>query len=146
MTTLLEPAVVVLEHPDDQAHYPARWVRFVRVPEHAQAYRAAYEDQSGSSANELRRIRREYETLPPRHDCSCSAWNCYEYKRRGACPECSKIRNAEVLKPEPVEFLSRRPAESRMPPAEWLDLERALSALGDRESAQNVARWLSGEW
>jgi len=48
-------------------HYSARFIRFVLVPDHAEAYEAAYLDQSSASTHELQRLHREFVTKPPRH-------------------------------------------------------------------------------
>lgn len=134
-----DPALVVLEH--DQASYSPRFVAFVRHPLHAEAYRAAYLDQSSSSRNELERLRREYQTLPPRHLCSCRCPN----EQRGwlACTECKRLRQSSVQQDLGVEIGHTARAEAATPMILLLDLERALAILGDNASATRVALWLS---
>ncbi len=124
--------------------YTAKFVRFFRVEWHLEAYRAAFQDQSGSSTNELRRLGREFVTLPHGHACSCQIRGCPRFRATGyACPECSRIRANEVRMPEPVEYGAKRPPDSTMPSEVYLDLSRALDALGPRESAWKVAQWLN---
>lgn len=122
--------------------YSARFIRFVRVPWHAEAYRAAYLDQSGSSRNELQRLAREYITLPPRHDCSCKCPN--ELRGYPACVECARLRAERVKQDIPAEFGRSSVPSSVVPMTLLLDLARALAVLGPQKSASVVARWLNG--
>ena len=135
--------------------YSGRWVRFVRLPLHREAYEAAYLDQSGSSRNELQRLRREYETLPPRHAgwCpgECPAERCsftqYECGKRrhfhSPCLECKRLRANVQYRDIGVEIGRSTPVEAPMPNVLQLDLQRALHVLGTRESAHTIAVWLS---
>lgn len=144
---------------NDLSGYSARWVRFVRLPAHAEAYRSAYLDQSASSRNEIERLRREWQTLPPRHSgwCpgECPAERCglteHECGRRrhfhSPCAECRKLRANVQYRDIGVEIgraAGGRPDDATpMPSVAMLDLERALAVLGERESAARVAQWLS---
>lgn len=140
----------------DLSGYSPRFVRFARMPLHAEAYRAAYLDQSAASSNELARLRREYETLPARHAgwCigECPAEHCGLSMDRcaraghghGPCQECRRLRDSVQYKDIGVEIgRSGARGEPPMPSVLMLDLERALDALGERESAARVAQWLT---
>lgn len=124
-----------------QPGYSPRFIAFVRHPLHAEAYLAAYYDQSGSSRNELERLSREYQTLPPRHVCSCRCPN----EERGwiACSECKRLRAAAVNQPSAVEIGRSSPVEAPMPLVLELDLMRAMNVLGPRVSSSRIARYLS---
>lgn len=126
-----------------QLTYSPRWIRFVRVAWHTEAYWAAYLDQSQSSRNELERLRREYATLPPRHDCTCRCPN--EARGGPACSECHRLRLQRVQHDIGAEIGRTSPTEAAMPSVLVLDLERALAVLGPRVSATRVSHWLNGE-
>jgi len=127
--------------PDHGDRYTARFIRFLRIPAHAEAYQAAYLDQSGSSGPELQRLHAEFRTLPPRHDCSC---RCPQESRNyPPSHECKLLRQQRAI-PTPPEYASRRPPDSTTPATLMLDLARALLALGTLEHASDVARYLNG--
>lgn len=143
----------------DLSGYSAKWVRFVRMPMHAEAYEAAYVDQSSASRNELERLRREYDTLPPRHSgwcvgecpserCGLGMAECAKRRHfHSPCLECRRLRANIVYRDIGVEIgraAGGRPDDATpMPSPNQLDLERALAVLGDRESAWHVAQWLT---
>lgn len=141
---------------EERPEYSAKFIRFVRMPMHAEAYRAAYLDQSLSSRNELERLRREYATLPPHHAgwCvgECPSERCTytqnECARRrhfhSPCLECRRLRANVQYRDIGAEIYGTSVASSRVPDVTILDLERALDVLGERESAYNIAQWLSG--
>ena len=143
----------------DQLGYSSRFIRFVRLSAHAEAFRAAYLDQSSSSRNELARLHREYETLPPRHDgwCpgECPSERCglteQECGRRrhfhSPCLECRRLRQSVqyVDIGREVDYGGHRVTSGVVPSPMVLDLERALSVLGDRESSSHIAHWLNGD-
>lgn len=128
--------------------YSVRWVRFMLVPLHAEAYQAAYLDQSSSSTHELERLRREYQTLPPRHDCSCRCPQ--EARGYPPCPECKRLRQASVKQDIALEMGRSGVPDSTVPMVLLLDLQRAISALRCLSgletpiSAGSIARYLNG--
>lgn len=136
----------------DQHGYSARFIRFVLMPHHAEAFRAAYLDQSSSSRNELLRLSREYETLPPRHSGWCPGECPAEVssRRQGLyetpCLECRRLRQNVQWRDigREVDY-GRHPVLSGVVPNPvLLDIERAIAVLGQRESAYNLAAWLNG--
>ena len=141
----------------DELTYSPRWIRFVRLPQHAEAFRAAYVDQSLSSRNELERLRREYATLPPHHAgwCAgeCPSERCRVTERECArqrhyhspCLECRRLRANVQYRDIAVELHGTSVATDRVPDVTMLDLERALDVLGERESAGRIAHWLNGD-
>lgn len=140
----------------DRLRYRADWIRFVRLPLHREAFLSAYLDQSSSSANEIARLRREFDTLPPRHAgwCvgECPSERCGFTERECAkrrhfhspCLECRRLRANVQYRDIGVEIRGVSVASSRVPDVNMLDLERAMDVLGERESAYNIAQWLNG--
>jgi hypothetical protein len=125
--------------------YSVRQIRFVLVPDHTLAYQAAYLDQSSASSHELERLHREFQTLPPRHDCSC---RCPQ-ERRGypPCRECLRLRQS--AQPIPLEHGRSGIYDSAVPSPLMLDLHRAISALDAQNRVYGVnpsmlARYLNG--
>ena len=105
--------------------YRPGYVRFVRA--HQEAFEAAYLDGNGQAArNELERLRREFETLPPLHDCTCWCPN----ERRGwpACVECRRIRDRVQYRDIAVEIGRTSPVEAPMPMVTMLDVEGGYAA------------------
>lgn len=103
-----------------------RYTRFVRA--HYEAFEAAYLDQSSASRNELARLRREYETLPPRHICSCARMD----RRTGItayhCVECRRIGEAIPRQDVGAEIGRSGVHGSRVPLLVVLDLEAGYAA------------------
>lgn len=75
--------------PCDHQRYGRRWLRFARRHREGLGW-GAMAGQGRAGANELRRLEREFATLPPRHDCSCRCPR--EEAGFGPCPECVRIR------------------------------------------------------
>ena len=139
--------------------YSPRFIRFVRLPHHAEAFRAAYLDQSASSRNELERLHREYETLPPRHAgwcpgecpserCGLSQPACARQRHfHMACVECRRLRANVQYRDigREVDYGGKPVLSGTVPSVTILDLERALLVLGDRASCGAIAHWLSDE-
>lgn len=83
-----------IAHPEDHVRYSNRYLRFVQA--HREAYDAGYLDGNPqAAANELERLDREYQTLPPRHVCTC--WPSH-------CAECLRMSKQRVDAPSAVEI------------------------------------------
>lgn len=81
-------------HPEDHVTYSRRYLRFVEA--HREAFDAAYLDGNPQAArNELDRLAREYQTMPPRHVCTC--WPAH-------CAECNRLAQSNVTAPSAVEI------------------------------------------
>lgn len=112
----------------DQRLYSARQRRFLRVPLHLTAYLAAlYNPDKRSASNELARLAREYQTLPPRHDCWCICPR--EDLSRGypACSECLRLRRDQKPQ-EAAEFGHTGAVNAPLPDTTMLDLIAGLLA------------------
>lgn len=108
--------------------YSARQRRFIMVPHHLEAFRAAfYNPDKRSASNELARLAREFQTLPPRHDCWC--WCPREDGSRGypACAECLRLRRDQKPQEAP-EFGRTAAVNAPMPDTTLLDLAAGLLA------------------
>lgn len=78
----------------DHQGYSQRYLAFLE--RHRDVFDAAYLDGNPQAArNELERLHREYETLPPRHSCSC--WPTH-------CAECARLARTRVTAPSAVEI------------------------------------------
>lgn len=135
-----------LEQPvqERQPGYSSKWIAFVRQPMHAEAFLAAYYDQSTASRNELLRLHWEWTHLPDgQHICTC--WCPNESRGWKACNECFRIRAWINSQPIPEEMGHSSHVEAPMPLVLELDLMRAMSVLGPRSSASRIARYLNGE-
>ena len=108
-----------------------------------EAFRTAYfNPDPGAAEHELERLRREFTTLPPRHDCTCARMN----QQRGIieyhCLECKRLGEAiprqDVARSQGRSSLVHAP----LPDVDMLDL--AAAVLHGR-SATQVGRWLNGE-
>lgn len=132
----------------DHSRYSVRWVRFTLVPLHAEAYQAAYLDQSSSSSHELARLHREYQTLPPRHDCSCRCPQ--EARGYPMCSECLRLRASSVKQDIALEMGRSSVPDSTVPLVLLLDLQMAMSALRTLSGLEStptpgqIAHWLNG--
>lgn len=114
--------------PCDLRRYSARLRRFIMVPHHFEAFHAAYLNPDRRSAsNELARLAREFQTLPPRHDCWC--WCPREDGARGypACAECLRLRRDQKPQEAP-EFGRTAAVHAPMPDTTLLDLAAGLLA------------------
>lgn len=112
----------------DHSRYSARQRRFLRVPLHLQAYLAAlYNPDKRAASSELARLAREYQTLPPRHDCWCICPR--EDLSRGypACAECLRLRRDQKPQEAP-EFGRTGAVNAPQPDATMLDLIAGLLA------------------
>jgi hypothetical protein len=126
----------------DLSGYSARRIRFILA--HREAFNAAYLDPNLSAAsNELERLSREYIELPPRHDCSCRCPN--EQRGRPRCMECVRVDAQRPNGPSVgVEIGRTSPVTAPMPATMMLDLERALTVLGNDGDAHAIAaRYMS---
>jgi hypothetical protein len=121
----------------DLSGYSARRIRFILA--HREAFNAAYLDPNVSAAShELERLSREYVTLPPRHDCSCRCPN--EQRGRPQCMECVRLDAQRPNRPDVgVETGRTLPLIAPMPATLMLDLERALTVLGNDAGAHALA-------
>lgn len=98
----------------DHAGYSRRYLDFIKS--HRDAFDAAYLDGNAqASRNELERLGREYQTLPPRHSCSC--WPTH-------CLECARLARSRVTAPSAVEIGRSKGARAYapMPMPTMLDL------------------------
>lgn len=138
----------------DLSGYSPRRVRFLLT--HRESLEAAYLNPSGAAAsNELARLEREYQTLPPRHSgwcrgecpserCGLSERDCAKRGHFHApCIECRRLRNGVQYQDIGAEFVSRKPAGSRVPDAAMLDLERAIEVIGGIEDPRALARYMT---
>ena len=125
----------------DLSGYTARRVRFILA--HREAFNAAYLDPNRSAAsNELERLSREYITLPPRHDCSCRCPN--EQRGWPRCMECARLDAQRPKWPGVGVAIGRTsPVNAPMPSTLMLDLEHALTVLGNDSGAHAIARYMS---
>jgi hypothetical protein len=125
----------------DQSTYSPRWIAFVR--QHEEEYRTAYEAiPQATSRALLERLHREWATLPPRHLCSCHCPN----QARGfpPCRECARLRASSVRDDMAGEVRGTGVVDEGVVPMPlMLDLERALSVLGELAGASVIARFLS---
>lgn len=106
----------------DHQRYGRRLVRFLLMPVHLEALMAAhYGPDKRAAANEIARQQREYQTLPPRHLCSCICPK--EDLSRGfpPCLECRRLRENQKTQ-EPIEFGRSAHVEAPAPNATMLDL------------------------
>ncbi len=95
---------------------------------HMEALVAAhYNPDKRAASNELARFAREYQTLPPRHDCWCVCPR--EDLSRGypACAECQRLRRDQKPQEAP-EFGRTSAVEAPMPDSTMLDLIAGLLA------------------
>ena len=87
---------------EDDRGYSHRYLSFVKA--HWEAFEAAYYAPSPHTArNELSRLQREYQTLPPRHICTCARMNPRTGITEHHCLECRRVSqqlNEEQLPPE----------------------------------------------
>lgn len=114
--------------PCDQRRYSARQRRFIQHPMHFEAFLSAYlNPDKRSASNELARLAREYQTLPPRHDCWCKCPR--EDLSRGypACHLCLALRRDQKSQ-EPAEFGHTGAVHPPMPDTTLLDLFAGLLA------------------
>lgn len=114
--------------PCDRSRYSARQRRFIRVPQHFEALRTAYlNPDKRSASSELARLRREFQTLPPRHDCWCICPR--EDLSRGypPCAECLRLRRDQKPQ-EAAEFGHTGAVHAPMPDTTMLDLMAGLLA------------------
>jgi hypothetical protein len=127
----------------DLSGYSARLVKFVLA--HRESYEAAYLNPTGHTAsNELARLEREYRTLPPRHSCSCAHMNQRTGITEYHCLECKRIGEQIPKQDISPEYSSRQPVRTgTVPMSIMLDLERALTVLGNDRGAHELARYMS---
>lgn len=113
--------------PCDQQNYSRRRLAFIRA--HQEAYDAAYTNPDPKAAsNELERLRREWETLPFRHACTCPRLN----RRTGIieyhCLQCRKIGD-QIPKQDIAREMGRTsPINAPMPLVVVLDLYAGYAA------------------
>jgi hypothetical protein len=124
----------------DQAIYSRRYLAFVR--RHEEEFRTAYEAPSPStSRSQMARLQREYQTLPPRHLCSCPRVNHWPVCNRSGrcqcpntptyhCAECERASQAILRQDYGAEVSSRRPRSSGSVPGPIviLDMEAGYAA------------------
>jgi hypothetical protein len=124
----------------DLSTYSARRVRFVLA--HREAFNAAYlNPDKRAASNELERLNREYATLPPRHDCSCMCPNVRHGRMR--CHECQRLDEQRPKGPDvAVEIGRGAMVHPPTPSPEILDLERAISVVGDGNPVA-IAKYMS---
>lgn len=104
----------------DHDGYSKRYVRFLLA--HREAFETAYLAGNGSSRNELERLRREYETLPPRHVCTCIQTNQRTGIREYHCLECRRLGEAIPRQDIAVEIGRSGSIEAPMPMVNMLDV------------------------
>lgn len=103
----------------DHTGYSRRYLSFVAA--HREAFDAAYLDGNPQASRpEMERLSREFETLPPRHSCSC--WPAH-------CVECARLARTRVNAPTAVEIgRSGNRAHPPMPLTVCLDIEGGYAA------------------
>src|SRR6266498_3307349 len=75
---------------EDDRGYSRRYLAFVKA--HYEAFEAAYYAPSPHTArNELSRLNREYQTLPPRHICTCVRMNPQTAITEHHCLGCRRV-------------------------------------------------------
>lgn len=124
----------------DHSGYGKRFVKFVQ--RHAEEYRTAYlAPNPRSSTALLERLRREYQTLPVRHSCSCRC----PAEDRGfpPCHECLRLRAGAVKLDIGVEIGRTSLVHAPTPSTLILDLERAMAALGEDTESHELARYMT---
>jgi hypothetical protein len=125
----------------DLAAYSVRRIRFVLA--HREGFNAAYlNPDKRSSSSELERLNREYQTLPPRHSCTCRCPR--EDLARGypPCAECRRLRAQVPLQDIGVSIGRTAMVHPPTPSPLMLDLERAIAVVGiDNPSA--IARYMT---
>lgn len=108
--------------------YSRRWLRFLLHPLHLEARVAAhYNPDKRAAANELARQLREFQTLPPRHDCSCRCPQQSYERGYPACRECRKLQES-LRRQESVEMGRTGFINAPQPSAEMLDLISGYAA------------------
>lgn len=110
----------------DGSGYSRRFLAFVRA--HQEQFESAYVAPSqGTASNELARLQREFQTLPPRHICTCPKLN-----RQGVwayhCLECRKASEAINRQDFAQEMGRSTVPGSRVPMVVMLDLEGGMAA------------------
>ena len=108
--------------------YSKHFLRFVRA--HQEAFLSAYYAPSPqTSSHELARLRREYETLPPRHTCSCPRLNPRTGSMQYHCLECQRAGEPISRQSIPLEPASHRPIQSgTVPLCVVLDMRAGYAA------------------
>lgn len=110
----------------DHARYTRRLLAFATHPLHIEALEAAHYSGDGRAAsNELARQRREFQTLPARHLCSCRCPN--EARNFPACADCKAIREFQKVQ-ESIEQGRGSHVEAPMPDVFMLDLVAGYAA------------------
>jgi hypothetical protein len=120
--------------------YSPRRVRFILA--HREAYEVAYLNPGrGAASHEMERLEREYQTLPPRHSCTCRCPN--EVRGWGPCPECKRLRDTSVRQDVGAEIGRTSKVNAPMPSPVMLDLARAEKVLGKTDDVAAIARYMS---
>lgn len=113
--------------PLEELGYSRRYIRFVQA--HYEAFEAAYLAPSPQTArNELARLNREYQTLPPRHICTCARMNYRTGITEYHCLECRRASESLSRWDQPAEFGRSGVPGSRTPLVVMLDMEAGYAA------------------
>lgn len=112
--------------PCDLSRYSARQRRFLLVPMHLEALISAhYNPDKRAASSELARLAREYQTLPPRHNCWCVCPNVVH--GRASCEQCKELQRNQKPQ-EPIAMGRTGHVQAPMPSAQMLDLIAGLLA------------------
>lgn len=110
----------------DHQRYGRRFFAFATYPLHIEALEAAhFSTDKRAAANELARQRREFQTLPARHVCSC---RCpHEMRGFPPCTACKNFRESQKHQ-ESVAQGRGSHVEAPMPDVFMLDLAAGFAA------------------
>ena len=107
--------------------YSRRFLAFVRY--HLAEYETIYLAPSPSTTRALQeRLHREYQTLPPRHICTCWCSYLKEQRTGNVCPECQRTRHLAVKQDVALEIGRGALVHAPTPLVLLLDLHAGFAA------------------